>query len=303
MAATLTIPANLPFLSAICWQIRDVHGLSPGEMLWRYERGWHYRDSLAIVNAEEQEFIDSLVDTYGSWLGSGPMERVLHQQIIAILGCLNRGFLRDCGVYFGRGTLLALRYGEYRLSQDIDFLCSSSIGYRQLRSAVLTDRYSALFQTQNTLTFPRDIQANQYGIRFPVVIDGQTIRLEIVSEGRIELGEPVQLDWCPVFSLNDVDIAAEKLLANSDRWPDQSVLSRDLIDLAMLRSQGELPAEAIAKAEAAYPVIEPLRRSIVWFQDRPDYRSRCYDQLQVLDPGPIEAGLILLAEDFISGSR
>jgi hypothetical protein len=81
------------------------------------------------------------------------------------------------------------------------------------------------------------------------------------------------------------------------------VLSRDLIDLAMLRSQGELPAEAIAKAEAAYPVIEPLRRSIVWFQDRPDYRARCYDQLQVLDPGPIEAGLILLAEDFISGSR
>jgi hypothetical protein len=302
MAATLTIPANLPFLSAICWQIRDVHGLSPGEMLRRYERGWHYRESLAIVNAEEQEFIDSLIKTYGSWLGGAPMERILHQQIIAILGCLNRDFLRDCGAYFGGGTLLALRYGEYRLSQDVDFLCSSSIGYRQLRSAVLNSQYSALFQSQETLTFPREIQANQYGIRFPVVIDGQTIRLEIVSEGRIELGEPVQLDWCPVFSLNDVDIAAEKLLANSDRWPDQSVLSRDLIDLAMLRGQGELPAEAIAKAEAAYPVIEPLRRSIAWFQDRPSYRSRCYDQLQVLNPGPIEAGLTLLAEDFISGS-
>jgi hypothetical protein len=192
-----------------------------------------------------------------------------------------------------------LRYDEYRLSQGIDFLCSSSIVYRQVRSAVLTDNYSALFQHQDNLEFPREIQANQYGIRFPVVIDGQMIRMKILSEGRIELGEPVQLDWCPVFSLNDVDIAAEKLLANSDRWPDQSVLSRDLIDLAMLRSQGEIQAEAIAKAEAAYPVIEPLRRSIDWFQARPDYRSRCYEQLQVRDARPIEAGLILLADDFI----
>jgi Nucleotidyl transferase AbiEii toxin, Type IV TA system len=267
-------------------------------MLRRYERGWHYRDSLAIVNAEEQGFIDSLIATYGSWLAGAPMERVLHQQIIAILGCLNREFLRGCRVYLGGGTLLVLRYGEYRLSQNIDLLCSSSIGYRQLRSAILTDHYSALFQNQDNLTFSREIQANQYGVRFPVVIDGQTIRLEIVSEGRIELGEPIDLDWCPVATLNDVDIVAEKLLANSDRWPDQSVLSRDLIDLAMLRSQGELPAEAIAKAEAAYPVLEPLRRSIAWFQDRPEVRSRCYELLQVRDAGPIEAGLILLAADF-----
>jgi hypothetical protein len=299
MATTLSIPANLPFLSAICWQVQDIHNLSTAEMLRRYERGWHYRDSLESINAEERFFIDSLIATYGSWIVTNPMERVLHQHILAILGCLNRYFLRNCGAYFGGGTLLALRYGEYRLSQDIDFLCSDSNGYRKLRSAILTDNYSALFQRQDNLEFPREIQANQYGIRFPVVIDGQIIRMEIVSEGRIELGEPVQLDWCPVFSLNDVDIAAEKLLANSDRWPDQSVLSRDLIDLAMLRSQGEIQAEAIAKAEVAYPVIEPLRRSIDWFQARPDYRSRCYEQLQVRDARPIEAGLILLADDFI----
>ncbi len=299
MAVVLTIPTNLPFLSAICWQVRDVYGLSPSEMLRQYERGWHYRGSLGSLNIEEQLFLDSLIATYGSWLGGAPMERLLHQQILAVLGCLNRNFLRDCGAYFGGGTLLALRYGEYRLSQDIDFLCSSSIGYRQLRSTILKHQYLALFQSQDNLMFPREIQANQYGIRFPVVMDGQTLRLGIVSEGRIELGAPMDLDWCPVLTLNDVDIAAEKLLANSDRWPDQSVLSRDLIDLAMLRSQGELPAESIAKAEAAYPVIEPLRRSIAWFRDRPEVRSRCYELLQVKDEGAIEAGLILLAADFI----
>lgn len=304
---TIIIPPHLPFLSALCWQVSQIQDLSPADMLHCYERGWHYRKVLGPLGEEEQNFVNSLVHHYGSWLNAHALDgesmepkmlkQVQHQQILYILACLNREFLRDCGVYFGGGTLLALRYGEYRLSKDIDFLCSSAVGYRSLRKAIFEHQYQALFQTQYNLNFPREIQANQYGVRFPVEIEGQLIRMEIVSEGRIDLGEPEQLDWCPVVSLNPLDIVAEKLLANSDRWNDESVLSRDLIDLAMLRYQDAFSPEAIAKAEAAYPVLEPLQRSLAGFASRPAYRERCYQLLQVQAIAQIEAGLGYLRQE------
>ncbi len=282
----------------------DVHVLTPVEMLHSYERGWHHRGSLGDLGRDELAFVQTLTATHGSWLeneitANRMFQQQLHQQILKILGSLRAEFLRDCQIFFGGGTLLALKYGEYRLSKDIDFLCSSQKGYRQLRQTIFKDGYAALFQDQSGLSFPREIQANRYGVRFPVVIDGQTIRLEIVSEGRIELGEAEQLDWCPVVSLNDVDIVAEKLLANSDRWNDTSVLSRDLIDLAMLRCQGELPAAAFEKAEAAYPVVEPLQQAIAWFLERPEYQAKCYEVLQIQDVAAIQQGLDRLKLDVI----
>ncbi|MGB7441300.1 MAG: nucleotidyl transferase AbiEii/AbiGii toxin family protein [Coleofasciculaceae cyanobacterium] len=295
--STLVIPDQLPFLQAVCWQIKDIYKLTPQEMLQCYERGWHYRGVLGNLDESELNFVNALVQEYGSWLGS-MVHLAQHQTILDILSQLNAIFLNQCKTYFGGGTLLALTYDEYRLSQDIDFLCSDSIGYRQLRQAVYESQYQALFQTTEGLIFPREIQANQYGIRFPIVVGDLSIRLEIVSEGRIELGSPERLSWCPVACLNAVDQVAEKLLANSDRWPDTSVLSRDLIDLAIIRLQGKLPAQAFAKAEAAYPVIAPLQKAIAAFQQQPDYRSRCYEALQIKNPGLIIDGLDQVAVDF-----
>lgn len=103
--------------------------------------------------------------------------------------------------------------------------------------------------------------------------------------------QPKQPGWCPVACLNLADITAEKLLANSDRWLDRSVFSRDLIDLSMLRLHQALPSAALAKAETAYPVIEPLQQAIVAFQQAPDYRDRCYDALAVTHPSCIIDGL------------
>lgn len=298
----LYTPERLPFLSSLCWQMVDAHALAPFEMLQRYERGWHYRNSTESLSAEEQKFIETLAQIYGSWLANcigegGMFQQAQHQQILRILSHLNADLLEDCQVYFGGGTLLALKYGEYRLSKDIDFLCSSQEGYRQLREAIFKEQYRRLFKTQTGLEFPREIQANRYGVRFPVRVEQQTIRVEIVSEGRIELDEPERLDWCPVACLNPMDVAAEKLLANSDRWNDTSVLSRDLIDLAMLRSQGEIPGAAFDKAEAAYPVVEPLRRSLNWFLEKPDYQTRCYKALQVRSRPKLEQGLAKLRQD------
>ena len=72
-----------------------------------------------------------------------------------------------------------------------------------------------------------------------------------------------------------------KLLANSDRYADDSVEARDLIDLAILRLQSPIPQSSIDKAEKAYEVIRPLKKAIQRFQERPDYRQKCFQGLLV----------------------
>ena len=88
------------------------------------------------------------------------------------------------------------------------------------------------------------------------------------------------------------------MLANSDRWLDSSVESRDIIDLAVQRLASPIPQEAIDKAEKAYPVIDPLKRAIQNFQNKAEYRERCYASLLVNAPDKIIDGIDLLASDF-----
>ena len=46
-----------------------------------------------------------------------------------MLAALHGDTLRQHGCLFGGGTCIALRYGEYRESVDIDFLVSDAAGY------------------------------------------------------------------------------------------------------------------------------------------------------------------------------
>ena len=67
------------------------------------------------------------------------------------------------------------------------------------------------------------------------------IKFEIVLEARIELELPGPEDRIEdVATLTPLDMAASKLLANSDRWADDSVFSRDIIDLAMMKPGASL---------------------------------------------------------------
>ncbi|MDZ7964628.1 MAG: hypothetical protein RM368_06580 [Nostoc sp. DedSLP03] len=52
------------------------------------------------------------------------------------------------------------------------------------------------------------------------------------------------------------------MLSNSDRYADDSVEARDLIDLAVLRLRSPIPQVSIEKAEKAYQVMRPLKRAI-----------------------------------------
>ena len=316
VAATLKIPAHLPFLQAICWQIYDVKLLTIKEMLDRYESGWNYWGILGKPSSEELFFIQLISELYQSWLVTEldsicpspqtPKNNVIyrstfkhefHQKILTVLSHLNVEFLQECRAYFGGPSLVSMQQGEYRLSKDIDFMCPMDAGYRLLRRKVAEGGYDAIFLRRDSLFLPQDIQTNHYGIRFPVIVDGITIKFEMVCEGRIEFGEPSYLNCLPVPCLNLVDIFAETLLANADRWPSDRVNSRDLIDLAMLRLASAIPQEAIDKAEAAYQVMQPLERSIQYFQERPEYREKCYEILSIAQPNQVIDGIDLLAQD------
>lgn len=221
-----------------------------------------------------------------------------HRKIHTVLSSLNADFFTACSAYFGGGTLVSLKHGEYRLSKDIDFICPLGSGYRLLRQEVAERGYNAVFINFQHISLPREIQANQYGVRFLLFVSDTPVKFEIIAEGRIQLGTPEYPSWSPVACLNEADCFAEKLLSNSDRWLDTSVESRDLIDLAVQRLASPIPQAAIDKAENAYPVIEPLKRAIRNFQAKPDYRERCFRALSIDTPSHIIDGLDLLASDF-----
>lgn len=64
----IEIPEKLPFLEAVCWDLRDVHLLNPDEMLNRYERGWENKGVLADLYGAEKRFLTQLAKNKGSWL-------------------------------------------------------------------------------------------------------------------------------------------------------------------------------------------------------------------------------------------
>ncbi len=220
-----------------------------------------------------------------------------HNKILTILKAMNAPFLEEIGAFFGGGTLLTLSHGEYRWSKDIDFICPVSDGYRELRKAINQKGFHALFSNAEGLAFPRDLKADQYGVRFGVKLQNIVVKVEVVAEARITLGPPEFHQWCKVPCLNFDDACSEKLLSNADRWADASVESRDLIDLAVLRNAKKIPVNAIEKAEAAYPVIEPLHKAIRKFQKDDDYRDRCFKSLEIKSPESVNKGIKHLLED------
>jgi hypothetical protein len=96
------------------------------------------------------------------------------------------------------------------------------------------------------------------------------------------------------------DAFTEKLLANSDRWADRDELSRDLVDLAVLRSaHGPIPEAAWAAAEGAYRSSprDDLRRAAQRFLAEPSYQERCFSGLEVETPDEVRRGVETLLSD------
>jgi hypothetical protein len=212
-------------------------------------------------------------------------EREHHRRIATILEGLDAGQLAANGCLFGGGTAMALRYGEYRESVDIDFLVSNRQGYRQLRQHLTgPDGMRALSRPGMVLNQVREMRADQYGIRTMLRVDDVEIKFEIVLEGRIELESPGEADrLCGVATLTPLDMITSKLLANSDRWRDDAVLSRDLIDLAMMAPQKKLLRLAIDKAKGAYgdSVESDLAKAIADLRERPHRLDHCMNSMRM----------------------
>ena len=196
-----------------------------------------------------------------------------------MLEALDADLLAANACLFGGGTAISLRHGEYRESVDIDFIVSDRGGYRTLRQLLAgPDGVRAIARPGATLDAIRETRADQYGLRTLLRVDGVAIKFELVLEARIVLEPSGTTDRiCGVATLAPLDMLATKLLANSDRWRDDAVLSRDLIDLAMMAPPKKLLQQAIGKAQVAYgdSVQSDLAKAIEDLRQRPHRLDRC----------------------------
>lgn len=208
--------------------------------------------------------------------------RLHHQAIAQVLHALDSDLLRQHHCLFGGGTVIAMRYGEFRESVDIYFLVSSLTGYRDLRllarsglEALFRDKILPFAQT-------REVRIDQYGIRTQFSIVGRDIKFVIVLEGRIELETPSPDDLvCGVATLSPLDMASSKLLANADRWCDDGAFNRDIIDLAMMTPTRKLMDQAVTKAQSAYgsAILKDLGQAIDRVENRSGWLERCMEAM------------------------
>jgi hypothetical protein len=213
-------------------------------------------------------------------------ERPHHQRIATVLESLDAATLESAHCLFGGGTAIVLAHGEFRESRDIDFVVSDAAGYRSLR-ALLTgpSGFDALLRSRERVRAAREVRADQYGLRTSVEVDAEPIKFEIVFEARITLAPPGRDDRiCGVATLAPIDAVATKLLANSDRWRDDAVMSRDLIDLAMLAPSRPLLQAALAKARASVygdSVDADLARAVAMLRERPHRLDACLAAMHI----------------------
>jgi len=204
---------------------------------------------------------------------------------------LDGDLLRRNSCLFGGGTAIALSHGEFRESIDMNFLVSDMTCYRQLRQLASPSSAqginSFVREGAGTLDHSRDIRTDQYGIRTMLTVGEFSIKFEIILEARISLDAPDPArQICGISTLSERDMVTSKLLANSDRWNDPSVFSRDLIDLAMMCPAAEILEQAINKATEAYGecITSDLVKAIDSIQARPDALERCIEALKINTP-------------------
>lgn len=206
-------------------------------------------------------------------------ERPHHQRIAQILTSLDGELLRAHCCWFGGGTAIALRHGEYRESVDIDFLVSDLACYRSLRQLLTgAPGIVALAHPAHAWEQGAPVRADQYGIRATLIVQEVLIKFEVVLEGRMALQPPASDDEiCGIATLTTLDLLASKLLANSDRWGDEGVFGRDVLDLAMMQPRLPLLRRAVGKAQQAYgnAVLHDLARAIERMKTRDGWLERC----------------------------
>ena len=232
-----------------------------------------------------------------------------HQRIASVISSLDGELLKGFQCWFGGGTAIALLFDEYRESVDIDFLVSDPTGYRELRQRLRGARdLSALTRAGfEPIVCVREIRADQYGIRTFLDVPETPIKFEIVREDRIQFEAPRRTEQvCGIPTLSRLDLAACKLLANADRWRDDSVFARDVIDLAMLELPPRDLRPALDKVIPAYGagVVADMQKALASLRQRPDWLQRCMQALSInLPPALLQQKLRSLARRLASAAE
>ncbi|WP_095203261.1 nucleotidyl transferase AbiEii/AbiGii toxin family protein [Mesorhizobium carmichaelinearum] len=220
-----------------------------------------------------------------------------HRIIGEALALMDRDLLTANKCWFGGGTAIVMKFGEYRRSLDVDFLCADADGYRELRTHAVERGVRAFFP--EPVEAVRDFQIDQYGLRTVVRLQGQLIKFEVIREGRIQLQGDFDNDL-KVPILTAADMFAEKLLANADRCQDRATAYRDAIDLGILIGiYGRIPAEALGKAQTAYGA--DIRNKVAWVANKLQDRDELRDAAEVLqmDPGVAAKAISALRDEGI----
>jgi hypothetical protein len=222
--------------------------------------------------------------------------RPSHARVARLLARMDGKFLARARCYFGGGTQLALAYGEYRESRDIDFVCWRK-GIRMLKETVNPQSLGRIFKEPVTLV--RELVSDRDAVRTYITEDprAEPIKFEIVYEGRIEVGGSLD-PTLGVPVLRPAHAVAEKLLANTDRGLDRVFRSRDVIDLAFIsfdlsdetfRSGLELAQTVYGKA-----VLQQLSEVVRKLELDAGYRAQCIEDLLIEDSRKLRQGLARL---------
>lgn len=293
----IRIPQKLPLLEHLCWNISSPYQLTPQQILEIYAGRWRYKDVLAAPNLEEQKFIADLERLYGHYpLLINPMtdKDNFFDRIDKILAEFDLTPIPDFPAQLAGGTLLSMEQGRYRLSQDLDFISNEDSYYRL---------YNWFIDFDPQVLFPSDdikvtnIRKDRISIRMQVQIEDTPLKVEFIAEERFEL-EPADFSNSKIAKLSFNDRVTTKLLANRDRYLDDSCFSRDLIDLAMLRRLDRFDEYLFNRCKYNYKIKESLIEAVTRFQEKAERRQRCYSMLQIDNSVAIIDGLDLLAEDY-----
>jgi hypothetical protein len=219
-----------------------------------------------------------------------------HRSVATALGLLDAEFLGAAACCFAGGTRVVLELGEYRESEDMDFLCADRDGYRALRMEV--SQWSLGRITKAPVRLLREVRSDRYGIRTMLDLDGQPMKFEIVFEGRIPLGLE-HVGGTDVPCLDRPSCIAEKFLANADRGGDDAYWGRDVIDLAfMIDAWGiEIAKHGLEVARGAYGdvVVRAAGEAAGRLQGDAKWQQKCLERLSMKPSGRLTAGLRALA--------
>lgn len=221
--------------------------------------------------------------------------RPFNDALAKLARALDKQFLLESRCFHSGGSQLALTLGEFRLSSDLDFLCSHRDGYRRIRETVTETSLGRLLRRPVKLV--RNVNTANDGIRTVVAVDGQLVKLAILIEARLTLSGAI----AKPLGLPTLDfdlVVAEKFLANADRGIAESTRHRDLIDLAALAAEHGVAAlqPGLALARSTYgAAIDRCFHLVLERLQRPRVLGEAATALSIEDPAPIRKGLRLLA--------